>query len=69
MSTLLEVPIEQRQCSAKELASMMGRHITYVYAMKARGFLMPGGRASLSEARGWLVRNPAPRATTRNTTQ
>jgi hypothetical protein len=48
--------------SGKELAAALGRARTYVSAMKRRGFLMPGGRATLAEARAWLIRNPPPRA-------
>lgn len=48
--------------SGKELANALGRERTYISAMKRAGFVMPGGRATLTEARAWLVRNPAPRA-------
>jgi hypothetical protein len=46
----------------KELANALRKNRTYVYAMKARGFLMPGGVATLEAARSWLVRNPCPRS-------
>jgi len=45
-----------------ELADALRKSVKYVYAMKARGFLMPGGVASVAEARAWLVRNPSPTA-------
>jgi predicted sugar kinase len=46
----------------KELAATLGRSRTYVAAMKRAGFMMPGGQATLSEARAWLARNPPPRS-------
>lgn len=53
--------MNEKLMSACELAFELGRSVQYIYAMKRRGFLMPGGRATLAEARGWLVRNPPPR--------
>ena len=44
--------------SAKELAAAMDRSVRWVYAAKARGFPMPGGRASLTELREWLLLSP-----------
>lgn len=44
----------------KELAAELKVSRRFVTYMKARGFQMPGGRATVSEARGWLARNPAP---------
>jgi hypothetical protein len=48
----------------KELAFYLrgtrGAH--YVYSMKAWGFSMPGGTATLREARAWLKENPDFRA-------
>lgn len=52
--------------SPKELADALGRNRTYVFAMKRRGFAMPGGRATLADALAWLEANPYPR---RNTTE
>ena len=46
--------------SMKELAAELKRGRTYVWAMKRRGFLMPGGRARLSEALTWLKTHPLP---------
>jgi hypothetical protein len=46
----------------KELADALGRERTYVTAMKRRGFIMPGGKATITEARAWLARNPPPRS-------
>lgn len=46
--------------SVKELASAIGRNRTYVFAMKRKGFSMPGNRASIRQAISFLVRNPAP---------
>jgi hypothetical protein len=52
--------IREPLLSPKQLAAELGRSIRYVRAMVARGFIMPGGTATLSEARRWLVRNPPP---------
>jgi hypothetical protein len=48
--------------SIKELADAFRKHRSYVDAMKARGFSMPGGTATIDEARSFLVRNPAPKS-------
>jgi|LakMenEpi03Aug12_release.lakeMendotaPanAssembly.Ray.scaffolds.fasta_scaffold1432264_2 hypothetical protein len=48
--------------STKELAAMLKRAPSYVYAMRAKGFPMPGGRARVSEALAWLTKHPQPRA-------
>lgn len=45
----------------KELAFLLKRARTYVYAMKRQGFKMPGGKATLGEARAWEATHPAPR--------
>ena len=45
----------------KELAEALRRSESYVYAMRARGFQMPGGTATLAEAKAWLTANPQPR--------
>lgn len=42
----------------KELAFELKPHITYVYAMCKSGFKMPGGTATLKEAREWLRDHP-----------
>lgn len=46
----------------KELAGLLRRHTSFVYAMRRAGFQMPGGTATLTEAREWLRLNPKPRA-------
>lgn len=46
-----------------ELADAMRRSRVYVYAMKAAGFPMPGGTATLTEARAWLAEHPEFRST------
>lgn len=51
----------------KELAAALKRSRFYVLAMKRRGFQMPGGVATVAEARRWLVQNPKPMS--RNNTQ
>lgn len=48
--------------SAKDIAQRLQRHVTYVYAMKRRGFRMPGERATMRMVLVWLSRNPHPRA-------
>lgn len=50
----------EKLLSIKELASDLGVSRRFVTYMKAAGFQMPGGRATVSEARGWLARNPPP---------
>lgn len=54
--------MNEKLMTVKELADALGRHRNYVTAMNRLGFRMPGGRATLSEARAWLVRNPSPRS-------
>ena len=48
--------------NGNELADALGRHRNYITFMRRRGFSMPGGLATIAEARAWLVRNPAPRS-------
>lgn len=48
--------------TSKELAGLLRRDVSFVYAMRAGGFPMPGGTATLSEARAWLIAHPNPRA-------
>jgi hypothetical protein len=48
--------------TSKELAGLLRRHPSFVYGMRRQGFPMPGGTATLAEAREWLLRNPKPRA-------
>jgi hypothetical protein len=50
----------EKLLSVKELAFALGRSVRYVRYMVARGFIMPGGRCSLSDAQRWLARNPPP---------
>lgn len=52
--------IQERLLTAKELAGELRRGYRFVMAMRARGFPMPGGTATLGEARAWLRRNPRP---------
>lgn len=47
--------------TAKEIAAALRRHPSYVYAMRRRGFPMPGKRATLTEAQSWLQKHPEPR--------
>lgn len=43
--------------TCKELASALRRNISYVYAMRRRGFKMPGNVSSLRRALHWLERH------------
>ena len=43
---------------ADELAEALRRGRCYIYAMKAAGFEMPGGTATVNEARTWLRAHP-----------
>jgi len=42
----------------EELADALRRSRTFVFAMKRCGFGMPGGTATLEEARAWLRNHP-----------
>lgn len=44
--------------SCKELAWSLNRNVTYIYAMRAAGFSMPGDRATVEAAIEWLAENP-----------
>lgn len=44
--------------NVNELAGALGHHRSYVTDMKRAGFSMPGGRATLLEARAWLAARP-----------
>ncbi len=46
--------------TSKELAAALKRSDDYVYAMRKRGFPMPGERARLADALAWLSDNPNP---------
>ena len=48
--------------SGKQLAAELGRDRRYISYMKRAGFIMPGGLATVEEARAWLARNPSPRS-------
>ena len=50
----------ERLLSVKELADALGRSVRYVFYMKAKGFEMPGGRTTLSEALRFLEKNDHP---------
>lgn len=54
--------VELIPLTIKELAAGLGHNRTYVHAMKRKGFMMPGNRACIRDAKAWLVRNPPPRA-------
>lgn len=44
--------------TTKELAGALKRAPGFVYAMRKAGFEMPGGMATLEEARDWLRLHP-----------
>lgn len=46
--------------TAKELAGVLRRSVRYIYRMRERGFAMPGGTATVMEARKWLSEHPRP---------
>ena len=46
--------------TAKELAFELRRSYRYVRYMRKAGFQMPGGVATIAEARQWLERNHPP---------
>ncbi len=45
----------------KALASALGRHESYIYNARMRGFQMPGGVATVEEFREWYRLNGSPR--------
>jgi len=51
-----------RLLSRSELASELGRAVSYVDAMIRRGFRMIGGRSTIRLALEWLSENPKPRS-------
>jgi hypothetical protein len=50
----------EKLLTVKELAFELRRSTKFVYAMRALGFEMPGGTATVTEARAWLMKNPSP---------
>lgn len=51
---------QQELLSCKDLALYLKRSLSYIYAMRKRGFKMPGNRASICQALSWLAKNPPP---------
>lgn len=51
---------ETNLLTIKELAAELKRSRMYVFAMRRRGFTMPGNRATLAAALEWLSKNPKP---------
>jgi hypothetical protein len=53
--------VDSSRCrlTIKELAFELNHGRGYVHAMKAAGFRMPGGMATVAEAREWLAANPS----------
>lgn len=56
------IDTDPRLYTSKELAEKLRRHVNFVYAMRRLGFRMPGGTATLAEARAFLLRHPQPLA-------
>ena len=54
-------PATEQLLTTKELAFVLRRDKSFVYAMRKQGFAMPGGTATVTEARQWLLTNPFPR--------
>mgnify|MGYP001255476334 CR=1 FL=1 len=50
----------ERLLRPKELCAALQRSRTYLWCMKRLGFRMPGGTATLAEARAFLSRVPFP---------
>ena len=48
--------------TVKELAFELRRSVNYVYSMRKAGFQMPGGTATLTEARAFLLVCKCPRS-------
>ena len=44
--------------TSKELAALLQRRVSYVYAMRRDGFSMPGRRTTKVEAIAWLAQHP-----------
>ncbi len=44
--------------TCKEMASLLRKHVGYLYAMRKAGFIMLAGVASLQEALDWLREHP-----------
>ena len=51
---------QERLLFPKELAGALRRGRTFIWAMKKLGFRMPGGTATLTEARRFLEDHPHP---------
>jgi len=52
--------MQEKLLTRKELASELKKTRCYVSMMCRMGFQMPGGTATLKEARDFLIRNPSP---------
>ena len=50
----------ERLLTAKELAFALRRNPNYIYKLTCLGFRMPGGTATLSEARAFIASNGRP---------
>lgn len=48
--------------TVKELSISLKRSADFIYRMRAMGFPMPGGTATIEEARKWLLLHGCPRS-------
>ncbi len=53
-------PPQGELLTIKELACILKRSVHYIYAMRKRGYSMPGDRGTLLSALEWLEANPNP---------
>jgi hypothetical protein len=58
------MPTPDHLLTCKELAAVLRKHVSYVYAMRRQGFRMPAGVASVAMAFRFLGRVPNPRGRT-----
>lgn len=50
--------MSEQYLTVSELAWELKRSVWYVYAMRRDGFVMPGGTATVKEAKDWLRAHP-----------
>jgi len=66
------LPYGDKLLCVKELAGELGRHTSYIYAMRRDGFEMPAGLSTVNQAVAWLAKRPhfrqRPRRTPRTKT-
>ena len=55
--------------TVKELAQLLKRHESYVWAMRRQGFRFIAGRTTMTAALRWLASNPNPWSSKRTATK